>query len=602
MDTFAVPILGMPNSGKSTLYNKLTGSKSSTANFPGVSQSANSKPLLKNKSIKLVDLPGFYKFDSEEPESKLATGWLQEFSKKQKQAGKSPVLMCVLDGYILAEQLDWLIDVTKLGTKLIIVVNKHDMLIRNNAKYDLEALAKQTGGHVALVSAKSGSGLEQIISLLNEEHALYEVKDQQNIAASSARNITAESLNEKVILNAPSANQLTADIDKVMLNPIFGVPAMLGVMILMFQLVFVVAEGPIGWIERAVGALDDLVIANISNGLLSSFLSEAILGGVGTVLIFLPPILLVSIFLNILEQSGYISRMSTMFDGLLVKTGLGGYSIFPLLVGFSCAIPAIYSARAIPNKQARMLAMTIIPVIPCSARLPVYTLIISAFVPVSEIYGFNLQGLALFGIYSFGLFAAVILAWLLSKSLMPAGKQGYFAIELPNYQLPELVEIWQICVNRMKIFIVRVGTLITLTTVVMWVLLQITVFGDTIEYSIAGWLGQGLSLLFAPMGFNWEIATALIPGTLIAREVVVSTLAVIYGTSEDGLTSLVSLWNIPTTLAFLLWQVLAPQCLPTYLTMSSESTRRQTLKSYFLLFGFSYVACTLVYQVARLVI
>ncbi|MGB3722700.1 MAG: ferrous iron transporter B, partial [Pacificimonas sp.] len=409
--------------------------------------------------------------------------------------------------------------------------------------------------------------------------------------------------------SAVTAGGLTRRLDAVFLHPIVGPLILTAILFLMFQAVFAWATPFADGIEGGIGWLQGLVDGALPDGPVRSFLIEGLLGGVGAVVVFLPQIVILFAFILVLEQSGYMTRAAFLMDRLMASVGLSGRAFIPLLSSFACAIPGIMATRTIADPKDRLTTILIAPLMTCSARLPVYLVIIAAFIPYRSVGGVaNLQGLVMFGLYAFGVLSALLVAWVLRRTVTK-GADGGFLMEMPKYQLPQLrdllIGLWQ----RAYAFLRRAGTIILVATMVLWVFASYPVAEEgesQVDASIAGQIGGGLEVVFAPIGFNKEIAIALVPA-MAAREVAVAGLATVYAIDADDeelveseLTDRLSgAWSLPTALAFLAWFVFAPQCISTFAV-----TRRETngykwpVFMFTYLFAMAYVGAGITYWVA----
>ena len=386
---------------------------------------------------------------------------------------------------------------------------------------------------------------------------------------------------------------------------------LLVVIFLVFQAVFAWAEVPMAMIEAATASLGEAVGGALADGWLRSLLVDGVIAGAGGVLVFLPQIVILFFFILVLEESGYLPRAAFLLDRLMGGVGLSGRSFIPLLSSFACAIPGIMAARTIANPRDRLVTIMIAPLMTCSARLPVYALLIAAFIPQRTVWGaLELQGLVLLALYFAGIFGAMAVAWLLKRFTAAGREVRPLMMELPSYHLPTVrnigIGLWQ----RISIFVKRVGGIILFLTILLWFLASYPgapegVTGAAIEYSFAGMLGQALAVIFEPIGFNWQISIALVPG-LAAREVAVSALGTVYAlsaTGDEAVNALAPLiaqqWSMATALSLLAWYVFAPQCLATLAAVKRETggwTMPAIMAGY--LFALAYAASFITYRVA----
>jgi len=398
-------------------------------------------------------------------------------------------------------------------------------------------------------------------------------------------------------------------IDAIVLHPVLGYLILAAVLFLIFQAVFSWSKWPMDQIKSAVDGLGIGVQAIMSPGVLRSLLVDGVLSGVGSVLVFLPQILILFLFILALEDSGYLPRAAFLLDRVMGSVGLSGRAFIPLLSSFACAIPGIMATRTIQNPRDRLATIMIAPLMTCSARLPVYALIIGAFIPARDIGVFNLQGLVLFGLYLAGIVSAMAVAYVLKRT-MGKGRYQPLMLELPNYHWPHLrnlaLGLWECA----KIFVTRVGTIILALMILLWFLSSFPAppagaIGPAIQYSFAGHVGQVLQTVFAPIGFNWQIAIALIPG-LAAREVAVGALGTVYALSATGdqlattLTPMIAAtWTLPTALSLLAWYVFAPQCISTLSIVKRETNSwKPALAMAAYMFALAYLASFATYQIS----
>ncbi|NDD30044.1 MAG: ferrous iron transport protein B, partial [Proteobacteria bacterium] len=404
-----------------------------------------------------------------------------------------------------------------------------------------------------------------------------------------------------------TAADITRRIDEVLLHPVWGLLIMATLFFVIFQAVFSWAKMPQELLQAAIEWLSDTVRSHMAEGALRSLLTEGVIAGVGSVIVFVPQILVLFFFILILEDSGYMARAAFLLDRLMGGVGLHGRAFIPLLSSFACAIPGIMATRTIENPRDRLATILIAPLMTCSARLPVYALIIAAFIPNRSVLGpLRLQGLVLFTLYASGIISALIVAWLLKKTLF-TGPRPPLILELPTYKTPSVKSVTLGLLERLVVFLKRAGTLILSAMIVVWFLSShpapppTDVNGPLIQYSFAGMLGRALAPLFSPVGFNWEIVVALIPG-LAAREVAVAALGTVYAVSgsEAGLgETLAHAWSLPTALAFLAWYVYAPQCLSTLaITRRETNSWRWPIVMAAYMFALAYLAAFVTYHVA----
>ena len=605
-----VALVGNPNAGKSSLFNALTGSRQKIANYPGVTveRHAGRTQLPDGRSIELVDLPGAYSLTPSSPDEAVTRDVLMG-----DQAGETrpDAMIVVLDAGNLAQHLKFAMELQTLGIPMVVALNMVDMAERDGLKLDPERLAAALGVPVVATVAVRRRGMDELKAMIAT------VIDNPEIAAAiiapvpEERAVMANSIARDAVVSETLSRNMTRRIDAVLLHPVWGLLILLLLMFVMFQAVFSLAETPIGWIEGGFAALGDMAKTTLSPGFLRDMLTEGVIAGVGSVVVFLPQILILFFFILMLESTGYMARAAFLMDGIMARVGLSGRGFIPLLSSFACAVPGIMATRAIADPKDRLTTMLIAPLMTCSARLPVYALIIGAFIPARSVgMGVGLQGLVLFALYIFGIVAAMLVAMALRRTVTKGTETG-FIMELPRYQTPRFSDIalglWQ----RAWIFLKRVGGIIFTVTIVLWLLLsfpRVPVGSDMsqVEYSAAGRIGSAIEVVVRPIGFNHDIAIALLP-TMAAREVAVSAMATanaIDATDEDVASSelgtrIASRWSLATALAFLAWFVFAPQCISTIAV-----TRRETngwkwpafMVGY--LFALAYVAAGVTYWVA----
>ncbi len=617
-----VALLGNPNCGKTALFNLLTGSRQKVANYSGVTveRKEGRLTLQSEKVIRILDLPGAYSLYPRSLDERVTCNVLQGNAKGEK---RPDLVLCVLNAMNLRRNLRLVLAAKRLGLPCIVVLNMADVAKRHGLSVDAKALSKELGLPVIATVGIQSNGADELKHFLSE-------LDWKNLSALRAGDVDEESafpLNHSAhtesdnvqvhqILKNIGLDQVIPDrlsdrLDAVLLHPVFGPLILVIVLFLIFQAVFAWATLPMEAIKASVDWLGALLTQLLPNNWLRSLLINGILAGAGGVLVFLPQILILYFFILILEESGYLPRAAYLLDRLMGKVGLSGRSFIPLLSSFACAIPGIMATRSISNARDRLVTILIAPMMTCSARLPVYALLISAFIPERKLWaGLDLQGLVLFLLYVAGIAGAMMVAWILKRFTSEKFQLNALMMELPSYHLPRLgnlfIGLWQ----RAEIFLRRVGGIILIMTVCLWALSSFPLppenaTGSPIQYSIAGMMGKALSVVFAPIGFNWQISIALVPG-MAAREVVVSSLATVYALSSSGVDAADALvpliskgWSLATALSLLAWFVFAPQCLSTIAAVKRETGGWKIpaiMLSY--LFGLAYLAAFVTYQTA----
>jgi ferrous iron transport protein B len=606
-------LIGVPNCGKTALFNRLTGSRQKVANYPGVTVERKEGRFVgpaSGRTYRIVDLPGAYSLDAATMDEVIARDVVLG-----KHVSEPPpdLLVCVVDATNLRLNLRLVLELKRLGRPAIVALNMSDVARSRGYELDARALERAIGLPVIETVAVQPGG----------ERALVEAIDRMSIAMSSgaidlpetsAEDIQATQREVRRILaetgyRVPARLALLSRLDAVVLHPVGGPLLLAAVLFLMFQAVFSWAEWPMTLIETSMTALGSWLGSTMSEGPLRSLLVDGVIAGAGSVLVFLPQILILFFFILVLEDSGYLPRAAFLLDRLMGKIGLSGRAFIPLLSSFACAIPGIMAARTIPSARDRITTIMIAPLMTCSARLPVYALLIGAFIPSTAVGIFNLQGLVLFALYLAGVLAAMLVAFVLKHTMM-RGPAHPLMLELPEYRMPNLRNLALGLWERARIFVRRVGGIILTLMIVLWFLASWPApppdaTGPAIQYSLAGILGRGLEYIFAPIGFNWQISIALVPG-LAAREVAVAALGTVYalsGADEDVATTLgpmiAGTWSFATALSLLAWYVFAPQCLPTLAVVKRETNSwKYPLFMAAYLFALAYLASFITYRVA----
>jgi ferrous iron transport protein B len=661
---FRIALIGHPNAGKTTLFNQLTGMRQKVANYAGVT--VERKLGLINtpagRALQLLDLPGIYSFKPVSPDEAITRQiCLNEYS------GEAPIncMLCIADASNLRLHLRLVLAAKQLGHPIILGLTMLDIAQRREIQIDAQQLEKQLAMPVVMLPTKGDVGVRQLLQRMDivvsdYEKAIIRSKDRLRDENSTRDQDQAQTTDEKysvledkalpshclmararknrhfaenLKLQMPPAKNPTADqipvimkaavrkspraasyeavIDRWVLHPVLGLGLLACVMFGMFQAVFSWSEPLKAGIETGVIVLGHWVAHLLPRtSILYSLLNEGVFAGIGTILAFFPQILLLFLFILILEDSGYLPRAAFLLDPLLFKVGLTGRAFIPLLSSFACAIPSIMATRSIQDPRDRLITILITPLITCSARLPIYTLLIAAFIPQKLVWGlFNLQGIVLFLLYSFGLISALIVACVM-KYFRRGESTQMLLMELPAWRLPLLrdliIGLWE----RARIFLKNVGSIILALTILLWFFSQFPAppVGATepaIYYSLAGIVGRYLAVLFEPLGFNWQICIALIPG-LAAREVILSALGTVYamsGSSDSFSAQLGNLianqWSLATALSLLTWYVFAPQCLSTLAVIQREThSWRSVCLATGYLFGLAYGFSLLVYQLS----
>ncbi|MDR2857541.1 MAG: ferrous iron transporter B [Novosphingobium sp.] len=572
-------LVGNPNAGKSALFNALTGARQKIANYPGVTveRKAGRLVLPDGEPIELTDLPGSYGLHPTSPDeavtSKVILG--------QFPGETSPdVLVVVLDASNLEQHLVFAQEVIALGKPAVVALNMIDLAERDGLVLDPAALAAALGVPVIATVAVRRRGLAELAAAIAAAEARAPGPEQAHVTLPERR-LTAHAIAEAVIVSETVRHRLHSRLDRLFLHPWLGPLILFALLFVVFQAVFAWATPFADGLEAVVGWLTNGVRSMAPPGLLRDLVTDGILAGVGSVLVFLPQIVILFFFILALEASGYMARAAFLMDRLMAHVGLSGRSFIPLLSSFACAIPGIMATRSISDPRDRLTTILIAPLMTCSARLPVYAVIIAAFIPNRNVGGgVGLQGLVLFALYVLGIASAMVIALVLRRSVTRGAASG-FIMELPKYQMPRARDMAIGLFQRAWIFLRRAGTIIFTVTVILWLLLNFPraeAGQNQVDASIAGKLANGLAVVVEPIGFNRDIALALIPA-MAAREVAVSSLATTYAVASNDETretralgsQLKSHWSLPTALAFLAWFVFAPQCMSTI-----AITRRET--------------------------
>ena len=617
-----VALLGNPNCGKTALFNLLTGSRQKVANYSGVTveRKEGRLSLDSGKNIRILDLPGAYSLYPRSLDEKVTCNVLLGRAEGEK---RPDLVICVLSAMNLRRNLRLVLAAKRLGLPCVVVLNMLDIAQRQGLIIDTAALSDELGLPVLTSIGIEASGADGIKSFLSDldwrnlsamqtgtgDATLENVAS--HIAHSESDNIQVQKILQRLGLDKIIPDQLSDRLDSVLLHPVIGPIILVALLFCIFQAVFSWATLPMELIKSSIEFLGAQIGALLPDNWVRSLLVDGILAGLGGVIIFLPQILILFFFILLLEESGYLPRAAYLLDRVMGSVGLSGRSFIPLLSSFACAIPGIMATRSISNSRDRLVTILIAPMMTCSARLPVYALLISAFIPEQKLWaGIDLQGLVLFLLYLSGILGAMAVAWILKRFTSEQFKMNALMMELPSYHLPRIsnlaISLWQ----RAEIFMRRVGGIILIMTIALWVLSSFPfppegATGSPIQYSFAGMLGQALAHVFAPIGFNWQISIALVPG-MAAREVVVSSLATVYALSSssadaaDALVPLISAgWSLATALSLLAWFVFAPQCLSTIAAVKRETGGWKIpiiMLSY--LFGLAYLAAFITYQVA----
>jgi ferrous iron transport protein B len=609
-----IALVGNPNCGKTALFNILTGSRQKVANYAGVTVERKEGSLLTPSGlrVRILDLPGAYSLDPLTPDEQVTADVLLGRRNGEPQPD---FVVCVTDATNLRQNLRLVLSLKRLGLPLVVALNMSDIARRKGIVIDAHRLSAELGVPVVETIGVKTTGVQALIKVLDGCVIPTGARHTVVWRPLTAADIEHDQAEVRRILGLVGGDRLDGvtlsdRLDAVVLHPVLG-PLILAVtLFLVFQAVFAWAQVPMDEIKLGVSSFGNWLGAVLPASLLKDLAINGILAGVGSVLVFLPQIIILFFFILVLEDSGYLPRAAFLLDRVMGSVGLSGRAFIPLLSSFACAIPGIMATRTIQDPRDRLATIMIAPLMTCSARLPLYALIIGAFIPRRTLWGgLELQGVVLFALYILGVVSAMAVAFVLKRSGKSSGLQALM-LELPAYHWPNLrnlgIGLWQ----RVEIFMSRVGTIILALMVILWALSSFPApppgaVGPPIQYSIAGHIGAWLAVLFAPIGFNWQISIALVPG-LAAREVAVGALGTVYALSATGndvsgaLTPLIAQsWSLPTALSLLAWYVFAPQCLSTLATVRRETNSwRYPLIMAGYMFALAYVGSWITYSIA----
>ncbi|HEV7576654.1 MAG TPA: ferrous iron transporter B [Caldimonas sp.] len=619
---WSVALVGNPNCGKTALFNLLTGARQKVANYAGVTveRKVGVTRLKNGRTVSIIDLPGSYSLTPATPDEQIT---LEVIEGRRHGEAAPDAILAVVDATNLRMNLRLVLELAQLGRPLMVALNMADVARAEGLKIDVDKLAAELGCPVVETVAVRADGHAKLLALL-EARLGHDAPESATGAASAAGGNpevgvrearSAADLQDEVrrilAIAAPGASSVRRfqhRIDAVVMHPVWGLVLLGAVLFLMFQAVFSWAVVPMDAIKAAMAGLGEWTTTHMADGPLRSLLVDGVIAGAGSVLVFLPQILILFLFILVLEDSGYLPRAAFLLDNLMGKVGLSGRAFIPLLSSFACAIPGIMATRTIANWKDRLATIMVAPLMTCSARLPVYALLIGAFVPATSVGPFNLRGLTLFGLYVAGVASAMAVAWVLKRAWSKRRYQPLM-LELPPYRMPSLRNLGLGLWERASIFLHRVGGIIFTLMVVLWFLSSFPAppagaTGPAIQYSVAGMIGHALEHVFAPIGFNWQISIALVPG-LAAREVAVGALGTVYSMSAagnsvaDALSPIIAKgWSLATAYSLLAWYVFAPQCLSTLAVVRRETNSwRYPLIMAAYLFALAYVASFITYRV-----
>ena len=608
-------LVGTPNSGKTSLFNALTGSRQKVANYPGVTVERKEGSFVtpSGRQVSLVDLPGTYSLRGRSPDEEIT---------RDMVLGRTPgeavpdLVLCVADSTNLRLTIRLLLELKSTGRPLMLVLNMFDIAARRGVTVDVPKLSQALGVPVVTSIAVRKGGTAELLRLTDEIAARAQPSLAQNlwqpltVAQLRATQREADRIIDASVSLPSRPDSWTARIDAVVLHPVAGLMVLALILFVMFQAVFAWAQPLMELLSQAFSALGQLVEATLPAGLLQSFLQNGVISGVGSVIVFLPQIVIIFLFILLLEDFGYMARAAFLMDRIMGGAGLHGRAFIPLLSSFACAIPGIMATRVIDNRRDRLTTILIAPLMTCSARIPVYTLIISAFIPDTQVWGWiNLRGLVMFGLYAAGIGSALGVSFLVKFLMWRDYAPAPFMLELPDYKMPRLKSIAIGVYTRAKMFLQRAGTTIFSMMVLIWFLASFPTppagaEGPAINYSLAAIIGKAIEPLLAPLGFNWQIAVALIPG-MAAREVAVAALGTVYAI-EGGKEAadqigqvLATKWSLATALSLLVWYIFAPQCASTLAVIRRETASWKWMWVTFVyMFVLAYAASFATYNIA----
>jgi ferrous iron transport protein B len=606
-------LVGNPNSGKTAMFNALTGARHKVANYAGVTVERKEGRLttLSGQRINILDLPGTYSLRARSPDEVVT----RDVVLGRLAGETSPdVVICVADATNLRLVLRLALELKAVGRPTVLALNMIDIAHRQGLEIDTARLAHELSMPVIGTVATRRRGLDELIGAVETlaltapphgDHAWTEPGPAQIRSLHKE----AQRILKACVRPPKRPDNWTGRLDNVLLHPVGGVAILLAILFVMFQAVFTGAKPIMDLITASFDLLAVQVRHGVPDGLLQSLICDGVIAGVGSVVVFLPQIMILFLFIILLEDVGYMARAAFLLDKIMGGAGLHGRAFIPLLSSFACAIPGIMATRVIDNRRDRLTTILVAPLMTCSARIPVYTLIISAFIPQRQVFGvLSLQGLVFFGLYAAGMVSALLVAWVVRKVFWRSATEP-FLMELPSYKLPDA---WNVGINvlqRAKIFLKRAGTTILSMMILIWFLCSVPgkplgAAGPAIDYSFAGQLGHFIEPVMAPIGFNWQMSVALIPG-MAAREVAVGALGTVYaisgGEGDSALLGahLASHWSLASALAFLAWFVFAPQCASTLMVVRRETnSTRWAVIMFAYMIGLAYAAAFVTYHVA----
>jgi ferrous iron transport protein B len=603
-DSLRIALVGNPNCGKTALFNQLTGGRQKVANYAGVTVERKEGRFTapSGRMLQILDLPGAYSFDAVSPDERITRDVLEG-----NYPGEAPpdLIVCVADATNLRLHLRFVLEVKRLGRPVVLALNMMDAARRRGIAIDVPELSRRLGLSVVETVAVRRGGARALVERVDGEVPAASPAQPDDAASRADLHAQVRELLAATVVMPRATDRVDDALDRWALHPVFGLAILAAVMFLVFQAVYSVGKPMTDAIGDGFGWLGEHLAVWLPAGPLQGLVTDGLCGGLGTVLGFLPEILVLFFFILTLEESGYLPRAAFLLDRLMVSVGLTGRSFIPLLSSFACAIPGIMGTRSITDPRDRLATILVAPLMTCSARLPVYALLIGAFIPARRVLGvFNLQGLVLFALYAAGIAGAMLVGWVI-KRVRRDHSEHALLMELPSYRLPKARDVAIGLYERGMIFLKRLTGVILALTVLMWALSSFPAppAGATdpaIDYSIAGYLGRALAHLFAPIGFNWQMSLALIPA-FAARETAVAALATVYAVGGDAALGPALSSHIPlaSALSLLVWFAYAPQCMSTLAVIKRETDSwRNVAISFGYMFVMAYAASFLVYRIA----
>ena len=648
-----IALAGNPNAGKTTLFNALTGLGQKVANYPGVTvERKEGSWTLGDQRFRLIDLPGLYSLDATSIDEQIASDVLRG---EVSGLSKPDVVIAVVDSTNLERNLYLVTQLFEYNIPVVVALTMIDVFEKQQHKIKIDALSSALGVPVVAVNAVSDRGLNELSeavsnALSDSQIPKFSLNGEGENARIFARyNFISNALQESVVHNDQAAHGISEKIDKILTHRVFGLVILITILLVVFQTIFTWASVPMDLLEKGFGALGDAARTALPEGILADLIVDGIIAGVGGVLVFLPQILLLFLFISILEDTGYMARAAFLLDKLMSRVGLHGKAFLPLMSSFACAIPGIMATRTIENQRDRFATIMIAPFMSCSARLPVYTLMIAAFFAGQTVFGFiSLGAVLMLAMYSLGIVVALVVAFILKRTVLKSPPPP-FMMELPPYRMPSLRTVLQNMLMRGWIFMKRAGTVILAISVILWALMYFPRSepaanapaltqseaavapgtgrpgdsaveiplpeGDQLRNSYAGKLGHAIEPVIQPLGFDWKIGVALI-ASFAAREVLVSTLSIIYNVGKDETEespTLISaireaknesgarVWTPLTALTLMVFFVLAIQCMSTVAVVRRETNSwAWTLLMVSYMTAIAYFAAFVTYQGGRL--